>query len=70
MNGRGDEVPSPCVGVCQLDAARRFCTGCWRTVGEITAWLALDAAARRAVWAQLPERRAAAERAAGRPPRA
>jgi predicted Fe-S protein YdhL (DUF1289 family) len=50
-------VPSPCIGVCELDAAGRVCIGCFRTIGEIRRWpdaddaekLAIrDAAARRA----------------------
>lgn len=58
--GRDTAVPSPCVGTCQLDADRRYCTGCWRTIGEITAWQGLDAAAKRLVWEALEARRRAA----------
>ncbi|MGE3172681.1 MAG: cysteine-rich CWC family protein [Planctomycetota bacterium] len=46
-------VPSPCIGVCELDAAGATCTGCGRTVAEIAAWGALDDDARRAVLARL-----------------
>jgi uncharacterized protein len=31
------EVPSPCVGVCALDGSG-VCTGCGRTIGEISEW--------------------------------
>jgi predicted Fe-S protein YdhL (DUF1289 family) len=51
-------LPSPCVNVCKMDAATGWCAGCLRTIDEIAGWSALDAAARRAVWAQLPLRRA------------
>lgn len=48
-------VPSPCVNVCRMEAG--LCAGCWRTLDEIAAWSRLDDAGKRAVWAQLEERR-------------
>jgi predicted Fe-S protein YdhL (DUF1289 family) len=39
-----------------MDAARRYCQGCLRTIDEIRAWSTLDHAAKRAVW-QLIEAR-------------
>jgi predicted Fe-S protein YdhL (DUF1289 family) len=51
-------VPSPCINVCQMDPATGWCQGCRRTIGEIAAWGSMDDEARRAVWAQLPGRRA------------
>lgn len=51
-------VPSPCINICRMDEATGLCEGCLRTLDEIAGWSALDAAARRAVWAQLPLRRA------------
>lgn len=51
-------VPSPCVDVCKMDAATGRCTGCLRTLDEISAWPRLDDAARRALWLRLHERRA------------
>ncbi len=50
-------VPSPCVGVCRMDAASGLCEGCLRTLGEIGAWSRLADDGKRAVWEQL-ERRA------------
>jgi predicted Fe-S protein YdhL (DUF1289 family) len=35
--------------VCRLDATGTLCTGCWRTLDEITAWRDLDNDARLAV---------------------
>lgn len=32
------EVASPCVKQCKLDDSRRYCTGCLRTLDEITGW--------------------------------
>lgn len=46
-------VPSPCISVCELDAQRRFCVGCLRTLEEIGAWRGLDEAGRRAIWRRL-----------------
>jgi hypothetical protein len=52
-------VPSPCINVCRLDAQRRWCTGCWRSLDEIAAWARMDDARKWAVVQQLPLRRAA-----------
>ena len=52
-----DEVPSPCVSVCVMDATNGVCIGCLRTLDEIAAWSVLDADARRAVLAAIEERR-------------
>lgn len=53
------EVPSPCVDVCAMDAAGRFCHGCQRTIEEITAWSTLDDDGKRAIWALIDQRRQA-----------
>ena len=45
-----ERVPSPCIGVCRIDAATRLCAGCLRTLDEIAAWSTLDDPSRRAVW--------------------
>ena len=50
------EISSPCVAVCQMDAAGQLCTGCLRTLDEITAWSTLDAPGKRAVWALIAQR--------------
>lgn len=51
-----DAVPSPCISICRIDAASGLCEGCSRTLDEIAAWAAMDDAARRAVWRELPAR--------------
>ena len=33
-----DEIDSPCINVCVIHPAERICTGCLRTIDEITAW--------------------------------
>lgn len=49
-------VPSPCVGVCRMDAATGWCQGCWRTLDEIAGWGQADEARRLAIWAQIEAR--------------
>ena len=49
-------VPSPCVSVCRMDDARKYCLGCLRTIEEIAGWSRMDDTARRAVWAQIEQR--------------
>jgi predicted Fe-S protein YdhL (DUF1289 family) len=58
------DVSSPCIDVCRMDARTGWCEGCLRTIDEIAGWGSLDAAAKRAIWLRLGERRerAAAER--------
>lgn len=51
-------VPSPCVSLCKMDTERRYCMGCLRTIPEIVAWSKADDDYKRAVWAELAERRA------------
>jgi predicted Fe-S protein YdhL (DUF1289 family) len=53
------DVPSPCIGVCAIDAQTGWCAGCLRTIDEIAAWGALDAQAKREIRKRLPVRRAA-----------
>lgn len=33
-----DETPSPCIGVCVMNAQTRLCDGCYRSIDEITEW--------------------------------
>lgn len=57
MTRRAAGVPSPCISVCRMDERTGWCAGCLRTIGEIAAWGGLDDDGRRAVWAQLEQRR-------------
>ena len=50
-------VASPCINVCQMDDATGWCVGCLRSLDEIGNWSRLDDASKRAVCAQLPQRR-------------
>ncbi len=51
-------VASPCINVCQMDAATGWCAGCLRNLDEIAAWSRLNEAAKQAVSDSLPLRRA------------
>jgi predicted Fe-S protein YdhL (DUF1289 family) len=42
-------VPSPCIKVCVLDADRRACVGCGRTLDEIATWSTMSDDGRRRV---------------------
>jgi len=35
---KGLRIPSPCVGVCQINASTKYCLGCWRTLREVAHW--------------------------------
>lgn len=59
------DTASPCVNICELDAATGWCLGCGRTIGEIANWSARPHASRRAIRAALPERMAMLGRSAG-----
>jgi predicted Fe-S protein YdhL (DUF1289 family) len=47
------DVPSPCIGICQLDEARRICIGCRRTPMEIAEWSGASSDRKRAILARL-----------------
>lgn len=53
---RRDEVESPCIKVCVIHPEARLCTGCLRSIDEITAWSKMTPEARRRVMADLPTR--------------
>ncbi|MFA5970223.1 MAG: DUF1289 domain-containing protein [Sphingomonas sp.] len=61
-------MESPCVNVCQLDAARAQCTGCGRTTDEIARWTCGTPEWRRAIMAELPSRRATLAKSRPRQP--
>ncbi|MBH9575415.1 DUF1289 domain-containing protein [Inhella sp. 1Y17] len=54
-----ESLPSPCINVCKMDAAGRFCLGCARRIDEIAGWGQASEARKREIWQQLPARRAA-----------
>ncbi len=52
-----EEVASPCINVCRMDAKSGYCEGCRRTLDEIASWSTYTAAEKRAVLALLPARK-------------
>ena len=50
------EVESPCVKICVVHPEARLCTGCLRSLDELTQWSRMSADERRAVLDDLPSR--------------
>ncbi|WP_224814834.1 DUF1289 domain-containing protein [Hasllibacter sp. MH4015] len=53
-----EEIESPCVKICVVHPEARICTGCLRSIDEITQWGRMTREARRAIMDALPARRA------------
>lgn len=53
-----EPIASPCVRQCGMDAERRYCLGCTRTLDEIVNWSKMSPGQRLAVMQILPDRRA------------
>lgn len=51
-----DEIESPCTKVCVIHPAEGICTGCYRSIAEISDWSRMSPETRRAVMAELPDR--------------
>lgn len=62
---RRDEIESPCIKVCVVHPTARICTGCLRTIDEITAWSRMPPEDRRVVMAALPGRKALLQKRRG-----
>lgn len=60
--------PSPCASICRMNAASGFCSGCLRTIEEITAWRGMDDTSRRRVWRAIELRAAAGFHTVGSDP--
>lgn len=52
-----DEIQSPCVKICIIHPEARLCTGCLRSIDEITQWARLTHEDRAQVMDALPARR-------------
>ena len=50
------EPDSPCVQICVVHPREKICTGCYRTIDEISNWSRLTPEERRTIMAELPER--------------
>lgn len=51
-----DEVESPCTKICIIHPSARICTGCLRSIDEITRWSKMLVEERRDILADLPSR--------------
>ena len=51
-----DEVQSPCIQVCVVHPIERICTGCMRSIDEISQWSKLSDGERARITAELPGR--------------
>lgn len=60
------DLPSPCIGVCDIDESSGFCRGCFRTRREIADWRILDHTQQKSLLGTLRERRAEHAGVAGR----
>lgn len=49
-------LPSPCIGICRIDARTALCEGCLRTRDEIAQWGVFDDASKRTVWQAIGRR--------------
>lgn len=53
-------VPSPCIGVCKMVPATGWCSGCFRSIDEITRWSRLADDDKLALWQHIEARQATA----------
>jgi predicted Fe-S protein YdhL (DUF1289 family) len=51
-----NEIESPCVQICVVHPVERLCTGCLRSIDEITRWSKMTAEERASIMAELPSR--------------
>ncbi|NOD46679.1 MULTISPECIES: DUF1289 domain-containing protein [unclassified Ruegeria] len=57
MVWKRNEVESPCVQICVVHPTERICTGCYRTIDEITRWSKMDSSERAEIMDDLPARK-------------
>lgn len=51
-----DNIESPCINICVIHPETRLCTGCARSIDEITAWSRMTREERSSVMAALATR--------------
>jgi len=51
-----DEIQSPCIKICVIHPSERLCTGCHRTIEEISSWSRLPSDQRNQIINELPKR--------------
>ena len=61
-HGKGVNAPprpiaTPCVKICVVDGESGLCLGCYRTLGEVARWAAMQESERAAIMGQLASRK-------------
>lgn len=51
-----NEIQSPCIQICVVHPEERICTGCYRTIDEITQWSKMTPEDRARIMNDLPTR--------------
>lgn len=51
-----DEIESPCIQICVMHPDEKICTGCYRSIEEITRWSQLPTQERSEIMQALPNR--------------
>ena len=51
-----NEVDSPCVNICIVHPQANICTGCFRTIDEISSWSNMSESERKGIINELPKR--------------
>ncbi|MCE8506823.1 DUF1289 domain-containing protein [Ruegeria pomeroyi] len=51
-----NEIDSPCIRICVVHPTERICTGCFRTIDEISRWSRMESDERARIMAELPAR--------------
>ena len=51
-----NEVDSPCVNICIVHPQANICTGCFRTIDEISSWSKMSESERKGIIKELPNR--------------
>ncbi len=65
MVWKRDEVESPCIQICVVHPTERICTGCYRTIDEISRWSKMNSSERAEIMQDLPERKPRLDRRRG-----
>lgn len=56
MVWKRNEIDSPCIRICVVHPTERICTGCFRTIDEISRWSRMESDERARIMAELPAR--------------
>jgi predicted Fe-S protein YdhL (DUF1289 family) len=56
VRATAENVPSPCISVCKMDAQRIYCQGCLRSINEIKVWSKSTDLEKKAMWVLIEQR--------------